>query len=216
MKSLLKVMLTLGSLFALTFVAGNLLGILTIENVERWLEWAQDVDPILVFGLIVLLLFVDLFVAVPTLTITILAGFLIGFPGGAFAAFLGMSLAAGSGYVLSRIWGERGIAALVKDPSERAKLTAMFQEFGPAMILLSRAAPILPEVTACMAGATRMPVARFVVFFVASAVPYTLLASFAGSISSFENPEPAIAAGITLNLVLWSAWFLFRRSMSLS
>lgn len=216
MKSLLKVMLALGCLFALTFVAGNLLGILTIENADRWLEWAQEVDPVLVFGLVVLLLFADLFVAVPTLTITILAGFLIGFPDGGFAAFLGMSLAAGSGYLLSRRWGERGVAALVKDPSERAKLATMFHDFGPAMILLSRAAPILPEVTACMAGATRMPVARFVAFFVASALPYSLIASFAGSISSLENPEPAITAVIILNVALWSAWFLFRRRTSLT
>lgn len=54
MKSLLKVMLTLGGLFALTFVAGRLLGILTVENVQNWLTWAQSVDPVLVFALVVL------------------------------------------------------------------------------------------------------------------------------------------------------------------
>ncbi|MCZ4256521.1 VTT domain-containing protein [Sulfitobacter sp. G21635-S1] len=159
MKSLLKVMLILGGLFALTFVAGRLLGVLTVENVQALLEWAQRVDPAIVFGLVVLLLFADLFVAVPTLTITILAGVLIGFPAGAAAAITGMSLAAGTGYWISRVWGQKGVALLVKDADERASLTAIFQESGPVMILLSRAAPIIPEVTACMAGATRMPFA---------------------------------------------------------
>jgi hypothetical protein len=42
MKPLVKVMLILGSLFALTFVAGRLLGILTVENVKQWLEWAES------------------------------------------------------------------------------------------------------------------------------------------------------------------------------
>lgn len=213
MKSLFKVMLTLGALFALTFVAGRILGILTVENVQSLLEWAQNVDPVLVFALVALLLFADLFVAVPTLTITILAGFLIGFPGGAAAALLGMSLAAGSGYALSRRYGQRGIAALVKNPEERIALNAMFLDYGPAMILLSRAVPILPEVTACMAGATRMPALRYVLFFTASTLPYGLIASFAGSISSLENPKPALIAVIALNVTLWTAWFLFRRRM---
>ena len=103
MKSLLKVMLTLGLLFALTFVAGRLLGILTVESVQALLDWAQGVDPAIVFGLVVLLLFADLFVAVPTLTITILAGVLIDFPAGAAAAITGMSLAAGTGYWISGV-----------------------------------------------------------------------------------------------------------------
>ncbi|GLT10067.1 hypothetical protein GCM10007928_22990 [Sulfitobacter porphyrae] len=171
MKSLLKVMLILGGLFALTFVAGRLLGILTVENVQALLEWAQRVDPAIVFGLVVLLLFADLFVAVPALTITILAGVLIGFPAGAAAAITGMSLAAGTGYWISRVRGQKGVALLVKDAEERASLTRIFQESGPVMILLSRAAPIIPEVTACMAGATRMPFARYGVFFAIGTLP---------------------------------------------
>lgn len=122
-----------------------------------------------------------------------------------------MSLAAGVGYALSLRCGQRGIAALVKDSEERAALNTMFRDYGPSMILLSRAVPILPEVTACMAGATRMLVRRFVLYFSANALPYSFIASFAGSISSLENPEPAIIAVIILNAALWSAWFLFRR-----
>ncbi len=74
MKPLIKVMLTLGSIFALTFILGRLLGILTVENVKHWLEMAGNVDPLWLTSTIVFLLFLDLFVAVPTLTITLLAG----------------------------------------------------------------------------------------------------------------------------------------------
>ncbi len=210
MKSLVKVMLTLGSLFALTFVAGRLLGILTVENVQNWLEWTGTVDPLVVAGLVVVLLFADLFVAVPTLTITVLSGYSLGFPMGAAAAFFGMSLAAGSGYGLSRIWGQRGIAFLVKDPEERAKLTASFQSCGPIMIMLSRVAPILTEVSACMAGATHMRFGRYCMFFAIGTVPYVLIAAYAGSISSIENPTPAILAVLVLNAVLWILWIMFR------
>ena len=105
MKPLIKVMLILGSIFALTFVLGRVFGILTVENVKHWLEVAASIDPLWLATTVILLLFIDLFVAVPTLTITILAGFFLGFPFGAAAAFIGISLAAFCGYLISRIWG---------------------------------------------------------------------------------------------------------------
>ncbi|EPJ47894.1 MAG: hypothetical protein OFPI_31490 [Osedax symbiont Rs2] len=79
------------------------------------------------------------------------------------------------------------------------------------MILFSRAMPILPEVTACLSGITKMPFVKFLLAWTASSVPYALIATYAGSISSLENPKPAIIAAITLTLIMWSAWFIFQR-----
>ena len=87
----------------------------------------------------------------------------------------------------------------------------MFQAHGAVVILLSRATPILPEVSACMAGITHMPFTRFLLFWLLSTVPYAIIATYAGSISTFENPTPAILAALGLTLVLWLAWFIFRR-----
>lgn len=211
MKPLLKVMLILGSLFALTFIAGRLLGILTVENVKEWLELAADIDPIWLAGTVILLLFIDLFVAVPTLTITILAGYFLGFPAGAAAAFAGMSAAAFCGYTISKVWGDRPIAFLVRDAADRKDMAETFQRNGPVMILLSRAAPIVPEVTACMAGATNMKFSHYLLYFSLSTLPYVLIAAYAGSISSFESPQPAILAIIFLYATLWIGWYLFRK-----
>lgn len=80
------------------------------------------------------------------------------------------------------------------------------------MIMLSRAVPIVPEVTACMAGVTRMPIARYFLFFFLSTVPYVVIAAYAGSISSIESPQPAIFAALFLYAVLWVGWFIFRRT----
>lgn len=211
MKSLIKVMLILGSVFAATFIAGRLLGFLTAENVRLWLSWAQDVDPLWVVGLTVILLFADLFIAVPTLTITVLAGFFLGFPVGATSALTGVTLAAFTGYWISYRWGKRAIALLIKDQSEQKTLSEVFQTSGPVMIMLSRAAPIVPEVTACMAGATRMPFWRYCFYYAIGTLPYVLIASYAGSISSVESPQPAIIAVIALNVSLWGGWYLFRK-----
>lgn len=210
MKSLLKVMLILGAIFASTFILGRVLGILTVENVKSWLEAAQSADPFWVIITVLALLFADLFVAVPTLTITILAGFFLGFPAGAATAFTGMTMAALSGYVISRRWGDKGISFLVKEENARKELTQSFQDNGPIMILLARAAPIIPEVTACMAGATKMPILRYVLFFTLGTLPYVMIAAYAGSISSVESPQPAIYAALFLYGVLGLGWYGFR------
>jgi uncharacterized membrane protein YdjX (TVP38/TMEM64 family) len=211
MKPLIKVMLILGSVLALTFILGRVFGILTVESVKHWLELAGRVDPFWLAGTVILLLFLDLFVAVPTLTVTILAGFLLGFPAGAATAFTGMSLAAFSGYAISRIWGEGAVSFLVRDKQDRQEMAETFQRNGPTMIVLSRAAPIVPEVTACMAGATNMHFFRYLGFFTLSTLPYALIASYAGSISSPDSPQPAIYAALTLYAVLWTGWYFFRR-----
>lgn len=211
MKPLLKVMLVLASVFATTFVVGRLLGILTVDNVRFWLEQINEIDKIYVAGTVILLLFADLVIAVPTLTITLLSGFFLSFPLGAIAAFTGVTSAAFTGYALSWRWGEKGINLLVRDETQRSDLVDAFHRNGPVMIVLSRAAPMVPEVTACMAGATRMSIWRYSLFFTISTLPYILIAAYAGSISSLENPRPAIYASLALYAVLWIGWFLFRR-----
>lgn len=204
-------MLILGSIFAATFVIGRLTGILTVENVKHWLEVAQSVDPVWVAGTVIFLLFLDIFVAVPTLTITILAGFFLGFPLGAAVAFTGMALAVISGFTISRLWGDRAISYLVGDENDRLDMAETFHKSGPTMIILSRAAPMVPEVTACMAGVTGMPLKRYCLFFTISSLPYALIAAYAGSISSPESPQPAIYAALLLYAALWSGWYVFRR-----
>ena len=212
MKPLIKVMLMLGLVFGSTFVIGRLLGILTAENIRHWLEQVQLVDPLWVAALVIVLLFIDLFVAVPTLTITILAGFFLGFPMGALSALAGVSLAALGGYCLSRKWGEPVLKLVVKSDEERAAMKSTFQTSGPFMIILARAAPMVPEITACMAGATAMPFLRYAMFFMLGTIPYVLIAAYAGSISSIESPQPAIFAALFLYAILWIGWYGLRRS----
>ncbi len=211
MKPLLKVMLILGLIFASTFILGRVLGILTVENVRYLLETAQQVDPIYVIGVVILLLFIDLFVAVPTLTITLLAGYFLGFPAGTATALTGMTLAAIVGYGISMKYGKRPLKFLLKDAQKRNDMVTAFTNNGPAMIMLSRAAPILPEVCACMAGVTRMRLSHYLAFFMLGTIPYVAIAAYAGSISTLSNPEPAIFAALGLYAFLWAGWFFYKR-----
>ena len=211
MRALIKVMIVLGLVFTTTFILGRVFGLLTVDHVRHWLEIAQNTNPIWVAAAIIILLFVDIFIAVPTLALTIMAGYFLGFPLGAVTAFTGMACAAATGYGLSRIWGQAALSKIIRDESQRHKMATAFETSGPVMIVFARAVPMLPEVTACMAGVTRMPVLRYSLLFVASTLPYALLAAYAGSISSADSPQPAIYAALVLYAILWTGWYIFNR-----
>ena len=211
MRSMLKIMLLLGLLFASTFLILNLTGVITLEKIKHWFSLAQNLSPWAIGIVVASLLFSDLFVAMPTLTIMILAGFFLGPIGGAMSAICGLTLAGFSGYILSYRYGDLLLRRLVRKSSERHDAIASFRRHGIITILLSRAMPILPEVSACMAGLTKLPINHFAFAWLSSTVPYAIIASYAGSMSSLSNPQPAIFTAIGLTGFMWLGWFLFRK-----
>lgn len=211
MRGLLKVMLVLATVFASTFILARLAGFLSLDDITAWFESLQDVDPQILFLLVVALLFSDLFIAIPTLTITILSGYFLGFAVGSAAAITGMMLAGTVGYGLSRRFGERVLRRILSSDEKRNEAIASFQTNGLAMILLSRVSPILPEVSACMAGMTGMRFSTFLMAWSANTIPYAMIAAYSGSISTLGNPQPAIFTAIGLSAVLWLGWMLMRK-----
>jgi len=212
MKPLIKVFLIIAAIFATTFLIIKFTGVLTVEQIEGWLLKAKELSPYYVGMIVALLLFADLFIAVPTLTVTILSGYFLGSTYGALAALLGILLAGICGYSLSRYYGESILGFLIKEQSKRIDAIFAFEKHGMMMILLSRAMPILPEVTACLAGMTGMKFGKFLLAWLISSVPYVLIASYAGSISTIENPKPAIFTAIGISVFLWMAWFVYQRA----
>jgi len=211
MKPLLKLSLGLALFFATSFMIAKSTGLFSVEQIEGWLNSAQQLSPVYVGSIVAALLFADLFVAVPTLTVTILAGYFLGFPAGTIAALVGTMMAGVIGYAISFRFGESVMKIISKDPTKIQQIKTTFHAHGFVMILISRAAPIVPEISACLAGFTRMPFARFVTAWTLCTVPYVLIGAYAGSVSSLENPKPAIFAAIGISGTLWLAWFFFRR-----
>ncbi|NOU49939.1 VTT domain-containing protein [Pseudoalteromonas sp. JBTF-M23] len=208
-------MLFLALCFASTFIILKSTGVVTVEKIEIWLDLAKSADPIYVALIVSLLLFADLLIAIPTLTVMLLSGYFLGPLNGAIASITGLLVAGICGYGISRRYGYVLVNFLIKDTEEREKAIAMFNNHGAVVILLSRATPILPEISACMAGMSKMPFNNFIVLWLISTVPYSLIASYAGSISSIDNPSPAIYTAIGLTGLFWAAWLLFRRRMKL-
>ena len=161
MRTLLKLGLGLGLVFLSTFVVIKTMGWITVEDVRGWLETGRSASPHQVGLIVAGLLFADLFIAVPTLTITLLSGYFLGFELGLAYALGGYWLAGGTGYGLSRIFGRRALTLITRDSSKIAEMDAIFARHGLVVLSMARAVPILAEVSACLAGATKLPVGRF-------------------------------------------------------
>ena len=213
MKSLIKLILTLALFFISLFIALNATGVITLENIKAWLALAQNISPIYVVGLIIVLLMIDLLLSVPTLALTILSGFFLGAAMGATATIAGLVLSGSLGYWLSYHYGDKYVNWVLKQPEAREEATKHFEQHGTTMIFLSRAVPMLPEISACMAGVTQMPYRKFIGAWLISCVPYCLIASYAGSVSSIEDPTPAILGAAIVMTSLWLGWLVFRKKL---
>ena len=213
MKDLLKIMLILALIFASTFIVFKLSGVLTLEDIQALLFEVQQLDPALLAVVVIILLLGDLFVAIPTMTVSIMAGYFLGWPMGFVATSTGLFLAGITGYGISRLYGWRLLKHIYKDQERLDEIHQAFLIYGPIMLIICRAVPILPEVSCCMAGATRMSFYKFLGMFTLGTVPYALITTYAGSISTLNNPTPALAVAIGLSLTLWMAWYLLGRRL---
>ncbi len=211
MKEMLKIMLILFMVFTTTFIVAKTTGLFSLEQIEGWLIQAKEAPPIYIIAIIIALLFMDLFITVPTLSLIMLSGYFLGYPLGVFASITGLTVAGCSGYLLSYIYGNKVLRFLIRDDEKREGMKSTFHKHGFAMILLSRAMPMLPEVTSCLSGSTRIPFFKFLGAWAISSVPYVLIAAWSGSVSSLSNPMPAIFTAIGITSVLWLGWFLFHR-----
>lgn len=211
MKSLIKIILVLATFFALTFIIANLTGIFSFEVFSYWLDEAKKINTSFLFLIVILLLFSDIFIAIPSLSVAILSGYFLGFPLGGLAASLGMLLAGNTGYFLSINYGKVLLHKIVPLEIKRNEAVETFHKYGEAMILLSRVSPILPEVSACLAGMTKMKYSKFITLWGINSIPYAFIAAYSGSISTKTNPQPAIYTAIGLYGILWLSWFLFRK-----
>ena len=211
MKSLVLTVVGLAGLFAATFVVIRLAGVLTVDDIRLVLDAASVVDPGYVITVVIALLFADLFIAMPTLTICILSGYFLGFLPGALAASAGLLSAGLAGYGISYRYGPALLSRIFRNEESLSEMQAIVSRHGVVALLLCRAVPILPEVCCCLAGANRMPPGRFLGGYLVASVPYAWIAAYAGSRSTLEQPMPGILTAIGITAVLWLCWCLIRR-----
>ena len=201
-KAIMRFVGVLILVFTLTLLLFKGFDVLSVEDIKMWLEEAQQWSPIWVGSIIIALLLVDLFIAVPTLSLTILSGFFLGLELGILFSSAGLMLAGSLGYLISRYHGAKLLHWVCKNETEQKGMIHLFQTLGPLSLLLCRAAPMLPEITSCLAGTTRMPYWKYVLFYALGSLPYSAIAVYSGSISTVDNPSPALYTYVGMFAVL--------------
>ena len=113
--------------------------------------------------------------------------------------------------MISRVYGPGLLRRVAKDDDQLEEMQSVFARYGVVVLAISRALPILPEVSCCLAGATRMTAQRFFSAFALGTLPYAAIAAYAGSMSSLSDPKPALFAALGLTLVFSTAWAVLIR-----
>jgi uncharacterized membrane protein YdjX (TVP38/TMEM64 family) len=213
MHPILRISLILVAVFLSLLLLSRAFGVLSLDQIQSWLNWAHAQDPLILASIIIGLLLLDLVFSIPTLTVALLAGYFLGFSQGAGVLLLGLGSAALLAYYTSR-WRGGFALQLLLEQSEQERLRQDFQSHGSLMILLARSAPMLPEISYCLAGVSGMPLHKLMFWFLCGHIPYCLLLAYAGSQSQLSEPYPALAAVFLLYGLLWlSAWHLRRKSI---
>ncbi len=164
-------------------------------------QWLQELGPYAWLSAIGLLI-ADLVLPVPSSAVMAALGILYGpWWGGAIAT--AGSIASGLvGYGICRLFGRplarRLIGDRMLDYGNR-----LFAGFGGWVVALSRWQPILPEVIACLAGLSRMPLGFFVLALACGAAPLGFAFAAIGHAGA-DRPLLTMAACALLPLMLWA------------
>jgi uncharacterized membrane protein YdjX (TVP38/TMEM64 family) len=131
-------------------------------RVESWLEawFGSSADPLLLSGLVVAVLASDVLLPVPSSFVNTLAGAQLGFFMGTLVAWLGMSLGAVFGFALAR-WLGHTVAVRLSNADDLARMQHFAARRGPAIIVLTRALPVLAEAAVLLLGSTGLAWRRF-------------------------------------------------------
>ena len=211
MKDLLKTALVLALAFASTFLVMRATGILTEDQVRAFLSNAHRIDPVWLVALVIGLLWIDLLIAIPTMTTILLAGYFMGPVLGAAAAIAGLFAMGVTSHILGRVIGRPVLARLFRDDARLDAIEASFARNDVLALFVCQALPILPELSCCLSGIARMHPIRFLSAYAVGVVPFAVIVAYAGSISTIEDPRPAIYAAISVSTALLLAWRLLQR-----
>ncbi len=208
MKHFLKLYGYIIGFFVLILLVMNLTGWLSVNDVRRYVEMVSEQPPWVIGLVIGGLLAVDVFFAVPTIFLVTSAGYLLGFGAGLAVSVAGMFLSGLTAYLLCKLLGYKILKKVLGDDDKISEVRRLFQQYGAGALIIARALPMLPESTCCMAGIHRMPFGTFALYYILGTLPYAAVLTWLGSISSRDNPYPAIGGILGIYVILWTIWWI--------
>jgi uncharacterized membrane protein YdjX (TVP38/TMEM64 family) len=175
-------------------------------QMEAWTEaWMKSPQSTPAAALaVVALLSTDIFLPIPSSVVSTLAGWKLGVAGGTLASFVGLTLGAAIGFALAKRWG-RPFAARFTRADELERTQRIAAQFGPAVLVLTRAVPVLAEASVLLMGIHNLPWRRFLPPVLLSNLGIALAYSAFGRVAQQHGWLP-LALGVAIALpVLFAA-----------
>ena len=197
MKKLLALSFGPGAVMALLFVfSGDY-----FEEILKADEFNRQFNSSSAWLVAIALMISDLFLPIPASAIMSAIGSKYGLVTAFFINTGGLLMAGLTAYFLAKTFSRKGSHFICSD-QELNEYSDFFNKWGGLAIIISRALPILPEVTSLMAGFTKMNFKKYFSSLFLGSAAVSLLYSWIGS-SSAEEPFWGIAIAVAIPLVLW-------------
>jgi uncharacterized membrane protein YdjX (TVP38/TMEM64 family) len=167
------------------------------DGVVAWLEgyggWAWAAG--------VLLLASDLLLPIPATAVMAALGLVYGPLWGGLIGTAGGFMGGALGYGLCRGFG-RPLALRILGPGDLEQGERLFVRTGGWLVALSRWLPVFPEVIACMAGLSRMPLGAFLIALLCGSAPIGFTFAAIGHAGA-GHPVLAITLSALAPPLLW-------------
>jgi membrane protein DedA with SNARE-associated domain len=154
------------------------------------------------FAAVAGILATDVFLPVPSGPITTLAGSELGIGLATCSAALGMTVGGVVAFGLARAWG-RPLAQRLTAPHHLDRLEQTCQMQGPALVLATRALPIVAEAAVLLVGSLRMRWSAFLPMLVLSNL---LVAATFATLGRFSREGDWLPAAVCLSVAIPLAW----------
>lgn len=163
-------------------------------------------------GLIVVAtLALDVMLPVPSSVVSVAAGASLGFIGGTFVAWLGMTIGCLLGYWIGATGGSAVIRRILGE-AELERAANITGSVGMASLVVTRAVPVLAEAATLAAGAAGFPLPSFLAAVslanLGIAAAYAAIGAFALDANSFLL---AFAGAVAIPVIGWVAHQLWAR-----
>ena len=180
-------------------------------RMEAWVvSWnAQPFARPVTAALVVALLSGDIFLPVPSSVVSTFGGAQLGSWLGTLVSWFGMTLGAVLGFAIARRWGY-AVAARFSSRQELDQMKPLSDRYGPGVLILTRAVPVLAEASVLLLGVHRLSWRRFLPPVLLSNLGLAVAYSFFGDYAQTHEWLPlGLAVAVALPVLATTVFRLF-------
>ena len=181
----------------------NVLGIQLEPLINRWMATAGAGSALVMIALLA----ADLFLPIPSSVIMVLSGAAFGVLWGSLFSLVGSIGGEWLGFELVRRYGRRASANLAGE-EELERLSRVFERHGVAVIVVTRALPVVMETMSVVAGLSTMTRSSFLIASLVGTAPIVVVYAYAGAVS--RQTGSLVPAIIMLIAVAAFGWVIYR------